>query len=302
MKNIILLVFTVLILGCNSKKKREETISTSHEKIDLSDSPLFNTEIVEPTKLFDNIYFVGYGGVGAFIVNTTQGIILIDAMWTNNDAKNVIIPGIEKLGLNPKDIKYLLVTHEHADHYGGANFIEKTYKSKILMSEVAWNGLQDPNALVLVDPFGNKSSDLPLPQSYQKVDDKEIISLGETNIRVLLTPGHTKGAISLVINTTDNNINHAVSIWGGTGLPNTLEENKKYLKSLNYFESFAIKNGVDAQISNHPFVNNLLDDMKLLKSRKSTEKNPLILTTEEFKRNIDTTLRKSVIEKIKSYQ
>ncbi len=302
MKNIILLVFTVLILGCNSKKKKEEPISNSHEKNDLSDSPLFNTEIVEPTKLFDNIYFVGYEGVGAFIVNTTQGIILIDAMWTNDDAKNVIIPGIEKLGLNPKDIKYLLVTHEHADHYGGANYIEKTYKSKILMSEVAWNGIHDPNALVLVDPFGNKSSDLPLPQSYQKVDDKEIISLGETNIKVLLTPGHTKGAISLVINTTDNNIDHDVSIWGGTGLPNTLEENKKYLKSLNYFESFAIKNGVDAQISNHPFVNNLLDDMKLLRLRKSTEKNPLILTTEEFKRNIDTALRKSVIEKINSYQ
>ncbi|WP_028283606.1 MBL fold metallo-hydrolase [Olleya marilimosa] len=302
MKNIILLVFTVLILGCNSKKKKEEPISNSHEKNDLSDSPLFNTEIVEPTKLFDNIYFVGYEGVGAFIVNTTQGIILIDAMWTNDDAKNVIIPGIEKLGLNPKDIKYLLVTHEHADHYGGANYIEKTYKSKILMSEVAWNGIHDPNALVLVDPFGNKSSDLPLPQSYQKVDDKEIISLGETNIKVLLTPGHTKGAISLVINTTDNNIDHDVSIWGGTGLPNTLEENKKHLKSLNYFESFAIKNGVDAQISNHPFVNNLLDDMKLLRLRKSTEKNPLILTTEEFKRNIDTALRKSVIEKINSYQ
>lgn len=302
MKNIILLVFLVLILGCNSKKKKEETISTSQEKIDLSDSPLFNTEIVEPTKLFDNIYFVGYEGVGAFIVNTTQGIILIDAMWTNDDAKNVIIPGIEKLGLNPKDIKYLLITHEHADHYGGANFIEKTYKSKILTSEVAWNGIHDPNALVLVDPFGNKSSDLPLPQSYQKVDDKEIISLGETNIKVLLTPGHTKGAISLVINTTDNNSDHAVSIWGGTGLPNTLEENKQYLKSLNYFESFAIKNGVDAQISNHPFVNNLLDDMKLLRLRKSTEKNPLILTTEEFKRNIDTALRKSVIEKINSYQ
>ena len=142
----------------------------------------------------------------------------------------------------------------------------------------------------------------PLPQSYQKVDDKEVISLGETNIKVLLTPGHTKGAISLIINTTDNNINHMVSIWGGTGLPNTLEENRKYLKSLNYFESFAIENGVDAQISNHPFVNNLLEDMKLLRLRKPREKNPLILTTEEFKRNIDTPLRKSVIEKINSYQ
>lgn len=302
MKNIILLIFTALILGCNSKTKKEETNSTSSEKSGLSDSPLFNTEIVEPTKLFDNIYFVGYKGVGAFVIKTTQGIILIDAMWTSDNAKNVIIPGIEKLGLDPEEIKYLLITHEHADHYGGASFIEKTYNSKILMSEVAWNGMHDPNAKVLVDPFGNKSSDLGLPKSYQQVNDKEVISLGETNIKVLLTPGHTKGAISLIINTTDNNIAHVVAIWGGTGLPNTLEENKKYLKSLDYFESYAIKNNVDAQISNHPFVNNLLKDMEMLRLRTQKEENPLILTTEEFKINIDTALRKSVIEKINSLQ
>ncbi|WP_027066650.1 MBL fold metallo-hydrolase [Maribacter sp. Hel_I_7] len=302
MKNIILLICSVLILGCNSKKKKEENISISSEKSDLSNSPLFNTEIIEPTKLFDNIYYVGYGGVGTFVVNTTQGIILIDAMWTNDDAKNIIIPGMEKLGLNPKDIKYLLITHEHADHYGGANFIEKTYNSKILMSEVAWNGIHNPNATVLVDPFGNKSNDLSLPKSYQKVDNEEVVTLGETNIKVFLTPGHTKGAISLIINTTDNNIDHVVSIWGGTGLPNTLKENKNYLKSLNYFESYAIKNNVDAQISNHPFVNDLLKDMEMLRLRKPTEENPLILTTEQFKRNIDTTLRKSVIEKINDFQ
>ncbi|RRQ50468.1 hypothetical protein DZC72_07945 [Maribacter algicola] len=97
MKNIILLVFTLLILGCNSNYKKEGTITTSYEKSDLPTSPLFNTEIVEPTKLFDNIYFVGYEGVGAFVINTTRGIILIDAMWTNDDAKNVIIPSIKNL-------------------------------------------------------------------------------------------------------------------------------------------------------------------------------------------------------------
>ncbi|RRQ50467.1 MBL fold metallo-hydrolase [Maribacter algicola] len=199
-------------------------------------------------------------------------------------------------------MKYLVITHEHADHYGGANYIESVYHSKILMSEVAWNGIHDPNTTVLVDPFGNKSSDLALPKSYQKVDDKEVISLGETKLEILLTPGHTEGTISLIFNTTDNNTDRVVSIWGGTGLPNTLEGNKKYLQSLNYFERYTVENNVNALVSNHPFVNDLLNDMKKLRSRKPTEKNPLILTKEEFKINIDTTLRKSVIEKINNLQ
>lgn len=308
MKKIYLLTLITLIWSCNSNTKKKENTPTTSEKQEdnqhneLRDSPLFSTEIVEPTQLFDNIYFVGYAGVGAFVIRTTDGIILIDAMWTNNDAENVIIPEMKKLDLNPKDIKYLLITHEHADHYGGANYLEENYDLEVLMSQVAWKGIHDPNATVLTDPFGNKSSDLPLPKTYKEVKDKEIISLGETNIEVLLTPGHTKGAISLIINTTYNNTPHVVSIWGGTGLPSTLEDNKEYLNSLNYFESVAVEKNVDSQISNHPFVNNLLDDMKKLRSRKQNVHNPLIVTTEEFKKNIDTTLRKNVVDKINSYK
>lgn len=170
------------------------------------------------------------------------------------------------------------------------------------MSKVAWQGLHDPNAEVLVDPFGNKSSDIPIPKAYQEIKDQEVVSLGETAIEVLLTPGHTKGAISLLISTTDNTVPYVAAIWGGTGLPKTLEANEKYLQSLDYFESVAIENNVDAELSNHPFANNLLDKMDTLRYRKPDEPNPLIIGTENFKKSLNSTLRKNVQEKLASFR
>lgn len=143
MKNTLNFLFmTLLLTCCNSTEQQsgnqDSSIAVSEKEAEkphevpesIRNSPLFSTEVVEPTQLFDNIYFVGYKGVGAFVINTTEGIILIDAMWTPEDAQNVIVPGINKLGLDPKDIIYLIVTHEHVDHYGGASFLKIPIKLK----------------------------------------------------------------------------------------------------------------------------------------------------------------------------
>ncbi|SNR54919.1 metallo-beta-lactamase class B [Maribacter sedimenticola] len=307
MKQIIFLLSIVFIFGCNSKKQQADNPPNTSSKLKdnkdeipegMRNSPLFDTTVVTPTQLFDNIYYVGYKGVGSFVVTTSEGIILIDAMWTSNDAETVIVPRIKELGLDPNSIKKLIVTHEHADHYGGARYLEKNYNAKVMMSKVAWEGLHDPNARVLVDPFGNKSSDLSVPKNYMELTDKQLVTLGNTSIQILLTPGHTQGAISMIIPTTDHGEPHVVAIWGGTGLPDTLEENKTYLNSLNYFASQAVTQNVDAQISNHPFSNDLLDKMTALRSRNPNDTNPIIVGTESFSTTIDTTLRKNVQEKI----
>ncbi|MGK2236135.1 MAG: metallo-beta-lactamase class B [Pseudomonadota bacterium] len=303
-------VITYLLSGCttsnngNITKLSEDKISTRLNKLpsSLTSSDLFNTTVIEPTQLFDNLYFVGYVSVGTFVITTTEGIILIDTMWTPHDAKHVIVPGLKELGLNPEDIKYVIVTHGHSDHYGGAHYFESHYGAKILMRKNEWNYIHNPNAPVLTDPFGNFSTEIPLPSTYTQVIDGEKISLGKTNLTVLATPGHTPGGLSLIIPVTDNGIPHTVALWGGTGLPDTKAANQTYLHSLNYFQKIANKNDVDGSISNHPFSHDLINQINTLKNRKSDQRNPVVTGNKAFNEYIDDVLRNNVQKKLSSFE
>ena len=91
-----------------------------------------------PTKMFDNLYYVGVSTVGAYALQTTDGIILIDALDNTEEAKNVIEPGLHELGLDPKNIKIIIVTHGHGDHYGGAKYLSEKYEIPVMMSDADW--------------------------------------------------------------------------------------------------------------------------------------------------------------------
>ncbi len=81
---------------------------------------------VEPTKIFDNMWYVGLASQGAFVITTSEGLILIDTLNNTEEARDVIVPGIEKAGLDPAQIKYIVMTHGHpgqTDHTGGANYL-----------------------------------------------------------------------------------------------------------------------------------------------------------------------------------
>ena len=72
---------------------------------------------LKPTKVFDNVYCIGTVSVVAWVINTSDGLILIDSMWDNRDAK-LIEEGIKNFGLDPKNLKYIILSHGHGDHYG----------------------------------------------------------------------------------------------------------------------------------------------------------------------------------------
>ena len=85
-----------------------------------------------PGKAFDNLYFVGDKWVSAWAINTSQGIILIDALNSGKEAAKLIEGGLRHLGLNPGRIKYIVVTHGHGDHYGGATYLANKYHARVV--------------------------------------------------------------------------------------------------------------------------------------------------------------------------
>lgn len=89
---------------------------------------------LKPTKVFDNVYCIGTVSVVAWVINTSDGLILIDSMWDNRDAK-LIEEGIKNFGLDPKNLKYIILSHGHGDHYGGANYLRENMVLKLYLQK-----------------------------------------------------------------------------------------------------------------------------------------------------------------------
>src|SRR4051812_12155585 len=75
-------------------------------------------------RVFDQLYFVGQNDVSSWALDTTEGIILFDALNGPEDVTATIIPGLKRLGLDPARIRYIVLTHAHGDHFGGVNAVK----------------------------------------------------------------------------------------------------------------------------------------------------------------------------------
>ncbi|SDO89934.1 MBL fold metallo-hydrolase [Selenomonas ruminantium] len=87
---------------------------------------LFDRTPIEPVQVFDNLFYIGTISVAQFIVRTSEGLIMIDSGWDEQDA-DYAAASMKKLGLSPADTRYILLTHGHSDHYGGAQFFKDKY-------------------------------------------------------------------------------------------------------------------------------------------------------------------------------
>src|SRR4029079_13526447 len=94
--------------------------------------------VVGIQRLFDNFYWIGNTGIGAWLITSNDGYILFDTMNSEEDAKNIIIPAIKKLNLDPMKIKYLVFGHNHFDHTGGGEYIQRLTHAKAVMHRDDW--------------------------------------------------------------------------------------------------------------------------------------------------------------------
>ncbi|SES24914.1 MBL fold metallo-hydrolase [Rhizobium sp. NFR03] len=228
---------------------------------------------LQPMQVFDNLYFVGNRQVSAWLLGTEKGYFLIDAMNNDKQAKTIIEAGILKLGLDPKKIMYIVVTHAHGDHYGGQNYIATTYGSRVAMSDADWNVLEDPKQRIENPRWG------PRPQRDVIVGNGETLSIPGTEIQTWTTPGHTPGTISLIFDVFDKGKPHKAALWGGTGFNFGPDEARlrQYADSASRFGKIASEQGVDVFLSNHPNRDSGIEKMAELGQRGSDEPNPFVM-------------------------
>ena len=143
----------------------------------------------EPFKVFDNIYYVGIQVVGAYLINTNAGLILIDTTYA--ETGDLVLESIRKLGLDPANIKYILITHQHADHFAGAGRILQVARgARVGMSQADWEGVERLQA------SGQANNGITLTRDLV-VKDGDAITVGDTTLKVYVTPGHTPGALAI---------------------------------------------------------------------------------------------------------
>lgn len=214
---------------------------------DPGKAPPRSSWYAEPAKVFDNLYFVGGKIHSAWALKTNDGIILLDTIYTYN-SEELILGGMKKLGLDPKDIKYLLVTHAHQDHIGGAELIQMRYGARVAMSEPDWT---------LVERVPKRFRTMAPRRDIVATDGMKI-TLGESTVTIWFTPGHTDGTTSFTFQVLDRGKPLNVVYSGGTALvyewdqPDwSIANLQKYIDSQRHLAAEARRTGATVLLSNH---------------------------------------------------
>lgn len=174
---------------------------------------------MEPFQIFGNVYFVGTKAVSSHLIDTGDGLILLDTGYPQ--ALYLVLENIRKLGFSPYDIKILLHSHGHYDHIGG------TARLAVLTGAKTYIGALDEDMVTgIVDTsyaneLGYAFHEAFIPSVL--LQDGDEIRLGCTVIRAMHTPGHTPGTMSYFLDVTDGEKTYRAAMMGGSGT-NTMEK------------------------------------------------------------------------------
>jgi metallo-beta-lactamase class B len=239
-------------------------------KLPASFSPPYRS--IEPIKLFDNLYFVGTTTVGAFIVDSGDGLVMLDTGVGDTDIA-MMVKDMKNLGLDPSRIRLIFISHEHFDHYGGVQYLKKNVcpEAKVAMSLVGWNLLQTVPSEWAYIGTRPQSIDIYLLDGMK-------IKIGSVIFQIIATPGHSPGCLSFIFPVIDNGETHMAGIMGGSAVWPTQVETRLYKSSIEYFKAFAQAAKCDVGLAFH----SQESDFAQLRIRKPGEPNPLVIGQEKF--------------------
>ncbi len=172
--------------------------------------------------------------------------------------------GLKKVGLDPADIKYIVVSHAHGDHDGSVKFLQDTYHPHVILSPKDWD-----LAARQTNPY---SHDMDATDGRQ-------LTLGDTTITIYITPGHAGGSLSFLVPVKDHGVPHLAMEWGGTALSaNTSKEMlQSYISNAGRLQDIADGAGADVIIGNHTEYNDALTRFERTKARKPSGPNPWVV-------------------------
>jgi metallo-beta-lactamase class B len=225
------------------------------------------TWYAQPYKVFDNLYFLGTQIHSAWALTTSDGIIVIDTLF-DYAIEPEIIEGLTQLKLDPKSIKYVLLSHAHGDHDQGIAILQGKYGAKVVMGALDWDSTLKRDATY---PGGVPNRDIAVGPEGTK------ISLGDTTVTVVPTAGHTQGTLSFIFPVKDGGRTLTVAYSGGTAFnfPRLAENFATYRDSAKRMSAAASAAHATVLMTNHTEFDRAWDRARIAQlPRAAGEKHP----------------------------
>lgn len=232
---------------------------------DPSAIPPRETWYAEATQVFDDLYWLGGAIHSAWLLTTSAGHILIDTEFPYNSGE-LILDGMRKFGLDPEDIRYIVISHAHGDHIGGVQLVQEASGATVVMGTADWE---------LVERFPNRYRTMTPDRSNGiEVSEPMTLELGAQTVRIYPTPGHTDGTLSYVFTVHDFGRPVVVAYSGGTAFnfptdpPGPgITSLERYIETQRRFAAIAAEAGATVLLSNHSEFDNAHDKSRMLAGR-----------------------------------
>jgi metallo-beta-lactamase class B len=196
----------------------------------------------EPAKVADNLYFLGTKIHNSWALVGSDGIIVFEALFEYATADEVE-EGFRKLGLDGNKVKYIVLSHAHGDHDGGARFIQDVFRNaRMVYGAPDWDAVE-------------KSTNRPGGKPRRDLDgtDGMVMSIGDTSVQIVTMPGHTAGTLSYLFEIKDHGRPLKVAYVGGTAIPfnGDAAYYDQYISSSRKMAKAAADYGATVLLSNH---------------------------------------------------
>jgi len=229
---------------------------------------------IAPFKVMDNLYYVGPGSVSVWLIPTSEGLILIDA--AQEPFVDYVIDNIRKVGFDPKNIKYILLTHGHLDHFGGAVKIQKLSGARVGLSAADWDFMARPAASGRAPRPGDEP-----PARDLVLKEGDTVKLGDTSLKVSITPGHTPGSVNYAFTAFDNKKPYKAFVFGGPGQRNGVEGGTQFLASIErlqrQFADIEVPVHVHSWLATYPYPGGgIFERAQALARRKPGDPHPFV--------------------------
>lgn len=217
---------------------------------------------VTPFRILGNLYYVGDDHVGIHLVDTGDGLLLLDSGYPEMQAW--LIHNIWRLGFRPSDIRMIVHTHAHFDHLGATCLLKELSGAVLCIGAADAQMMRERPGLVFADCHPPCPACLFSPDV--ELQDNDTLTLGRTTLRVRAAPGHTPGTLAVFITVQDGSGTYIAGMHGGVGF-NTLSRaylNRHGLSGMR--EAFAdgltrlSSEHVDLLLGNHTAQTPLLAD------------------------------------------
>jgi metallo-beta-lactamase class B len=281
MKRSCALTALILLVSCSAAFAQApapgETLSQSYRG---SQSANWEYQKVAPVKVFDNLYYVGPGSVSAWLLTTTDGLILFDT--AQEPLVDHVIDSIRKMGFDPKNIRYILLSHGHLDHFGGTGKIKALSGARVGTLEEDWRLIE---AFYMNKGRGNRDPGMPFSRDLV-LKEGDTVTLGKTQIKVYHHPGHTPGSPSYEFTVYDNGRPHRALLFGGPGQRNGVEGGTQFLNSIRRlkkeFGDLEVPIHVHSWLTTYPDPRGgtIFEPAQKLAQRKPGEPHPFVINAE----------------------